>query len=167
MASEVCLIDKNAARAEAEAEDIRHAGIFLGNPLVTGTAGKDSLNASIDTNRTPKSLPPAPHFLSWPIFFRSTIIIKIIGSAFKNIFNCVGVNFYSKKNCFNCNFFNFFFLQSTGARSVALTDHARCVELSPLRSGQDSSVARTRFQLAWTTRVSAGPLGYTNLINRS
>ncbi|XP_063986220.1 L-lactate dehydrogenase-like [Diachasmimorpha longicaudata] len=38
MASEVCLIDKNAARAEAEAEDIRHAGIFLGNPLVTGTA---------------------------------------------------------------------------------------------------------------------------------
>ncbi|XP_044587976.1 L-lactate dehydrogenase-like [Cotesia glomerata] len=38
MASEVCLIDKNAVRAEAEAEDIRHAGIFLGNPLITGTA---------------------------------------------------------------------------------------------------------------------------------
>ncbi|XP_008551650.1 L-lactate dehydrogenase-like [Microplitis demolitor] len=37
MASEVCLIDKNAVRAEAEAEDIRHAGIFLGNPLITGT----------------------------------------------------------------------------------------------------------------------------------
>ncbi|KAK0180554.1 hypothetical protein PV327_002922 [Microctonus hyperodae] len=37
MASEVCLIDKNAARAEAEAEDIRHAGVFLGNPLVIGT----------------------------------------------------------------------------------------------------------------------------------
>lgn len=46
MASEVCLIDKNAGRAEAEAEDIRHAGIFLGNPLVTGTAGKDSQNFS-------------------------------------------------------------------------------------------------------------------------
>ncbi|XP_034952482.1 L-lactate dehydrogenase B-B chain-like isoform X2 [Chelonus insularis] len=38
MASEVCLIDKNAVRAEAEAEDIRHAGIFLGNPLIIGTS---------------------------------------------------------------------------------------------------------------------------------
>ncbi|XP_044014447.1 L-lactate dehydrogenase-like [Aphidius gifuensis] len=38
IASEVCLIDKNASRAKAEAEDIRHAGIFLGNPLVTGTS---------------------------------------------------------------------------------------------------------------------------------
>lgn len=43
IASEVCLIDKDASKAEAEAEDIRHAGVFLGNPLVTGTAG-DSIS---------------------------------------------------------------------------------------------------------------------------
>lgn len=39
IASEVCLIDKDSPMAEAEAEDIRQAGIFLGNPLVTGTSG--------------------------------------------------------------------------------------------------------------------------------
>lgn len=40
MASELCLFDKDGNKANAEAEDIRHAGIFLGNPLVTGTSGE-------------------------------------------------------------------------------------------------------------------------------
>lgn len=39
IASEVCLIDQNSGKASAEAEDIQHAGIFLGCPLVTGTSG--------------------------------------------------------------------------------------------------------------------------------
>lgn len=39
MASEICLVDKNKEKAEAEAEDIGHASIFLGNPLVIGTHG--------------------------------------------------------------------------------------------------------------------------------
>ncbi|KAH0946522.1 hypothetical protein HN011_008779 [Eciton burchellii] len=38
IASEVCLIDQNLDKAYAEAEDIQHAGIFLGCPLVTGTS---------------------------------------------------------------------------------------------------------------------------------
>ncbi|EZA51481.1 L-lactate dehydrogenase [Ooceraea biroi] len=38
IASEVCLIDQNLDRASAEAEDIQHAGIFLGCPLVTSTS---------------------------------------------------------------------------------------------------------------------------------
>ncbi|XP_043285766.1 L-lactate dehydrogenase A chain-like [Venturia canescens] len=38
IASEVCLIDKDSSMAEAEAEDIRHAGVFLGSPLVSGTS---------------------------------------------------------------------------------------------------------------------------------
>ncbi|XP_046734187.1 L-lactate dehydrogenase-like [Diprion similis] len=38
MASEVCLIDKDAEYAAAEAADIQHGGVFIGNPLVTGTA---------------------------------------------------------------------------------------------------------------------------------
>ncbi|CAL7935477.1 unnamed protein product [Xylocopa violacea] len=38
MASEVCLIDHNASKASAEAEDIQHVGVFLGCPLVTGTS---------------------------------------------------------------------------------------------------------------------------------
>ncbi|XP_048515552.1 L-lactate dehydrogenase-like [Athalia rosae] len=36
MASEVCLIDKDGEKAMAEAADIQHAGVFIGNPLVTG-----------------------------------------------------------------------------------------------------------------------------------
>lgn len=39
MASEVCLIDHDANKASAEAEDIQHVGFFLGCPLVTGTSG--------------------------------------------------------------------------------------------------------------------------------
>lgn len=39
IASEVCLIDQNLDKASAEAEDIQHAGIFLGCPLVIGTSG--------------------------------------------------------------------------------------------------------------------------------
>ncbi|KAK2585738.1 hypothetical protein KPH14_010349 [Odynerus spinipes] len=46
MASEVCLFDKDGNRACAEAEDIRHAGIFLGNPLVTGTSDVSMLKKS-------------------------------------------------------------------------------------------------------------------------
>ncbi|XP_043784030.1 L-lactate dehydrogenase A-like 6A [Apis laboriosa] len=38
MASEVCLIDHDANKASAEAEDIQHVGFFLGCPLVTGTS---------------------------------------------------------------------------------------------------------------------------------
>ncbi|KAG5324996.1 LDHA dehydrogenase, partial [Pseudoatta argentina] len=38
IASEVCLIDQNSDKASAEAEDIQHAGIFLGCPLVVGTS---------------------------------------------------------------------------------------------------------------------------------
>ncbi|XP_031827846.2 L-lactate dehydrogenase isoform X1 [Nomia melanderi] len=38
LASEVCLIDHDANKASAEAEDIQHAGVFLGSPLVTGTS---------------------------------------------------------------------------------------------------------------------------------
>ncbi|XP_024884031.1 L-lactate dehydrogenase-like [Temnothorax curvispinosus] len=38
IASEVCLIDQNLDKASAEAEDIQHAGIFLGCPLVIGTS---------------------------------------------------------------------------------------------------------------------------------
>ncbi|XP_017881405.1 L-lactate dehydrogenase-like [Ceratina calcarata] len=38
MASEVCLIDHDANKASAEAEDIQHVGVFLGCPLVTGTS---------------------------------------------------------------------------------------------------------------------------------
>nr|XP_046468991.1 L-lactate dehydrogenase-like [Neodiprion pinetum] len=38
MASEVCLVDKDAEYAAAEAADIQHGGVFIGNPLVTGTA---------------------------------------------------------------------------------------------------------------------------------
>lgn len=38
MASEVCLIDHDEKKATAEAEDIQHAGVFLGCPLVTGTS---------------------------------------------------------------------------------------------------------------------------------
>ncbi|XP_043469910.1 L-lactate dehydrogenase A chain-like isoform X1 [Leptopilina heterotoma] len=37
IASEIVLVDKNKEKVEAEAEDIRHASIFLGNPLVIGT----------------------------------------------------------------------------------------------------------------------------------
>jgi len=33
------LIDQNSDKASAEAEDIQHAGIFLGCPLVIGTSG--------------------------------------------------------------------------------------------------------------------------------
>lgn len=33
------MIDQNSDKAAAEAEDIRHAGVFLGCPLVTGTSG--------------------------------------------------------------------------------------------------------------------------------
>ncbi|XP_015182794.1 PREDICTED: L-lactate dehydrogenase-like [Polistes dominula] len=46
IASEVCLFDKDENRAMAEAEDIRHAGIFLGNPLVTGTSDVSMLQKS-------------------------------------------------------------------------------------------------------------------------
>ncbi|KAL2713254.1 L-lactate dehydrogenase [Vespula squamosa] len=46
MASEVCLFDKDANKAIAEAEDIQHAGIFLGNPLVTGTSDVSMLQKS-------------------------------------------------------------------------------------------------------------------------
>ncbi|XP_020290515.1 uncharacterized protein LOC109858050 [Pseudomyrmex gracilis] len=38
IASEICLIDQNAERASAEAEDVQHAGMFLGCPRVTGTS---------------------------------------------------------------------------------------------------------------------------------
>lgn len=38
IASEICLLDKEE-KVEAEAEDIRHASIFLGNPLVIGAKG--------------------------------------------------------------------------------------------------------------------------------
>ncbi|XP_053972183.1 L-lactate dehydrogenase-like [Hylaeus volcanicus] len=38
LASEVCLIDHDANKASAEAEDIQHVGVFLGSPLVTGTS---------------------------------------------------------------------------------------------------------------------------------
>ncbi|CAD1480411.1 unnamed protein product, partial [Heterotrigona itama] len=38
MASEICLIDHDANKASAEAEDIQHVGVFLGCPLVTGTS---------------------------------------------------------------------------------------------------------------------------------
>ncbi|EFN62192.1 L-lactate dehydrogenase [Camponotus floridanus] len=38
IASEVCLIDQNQDKASAEAEDIQHAGVFLGCPLVSGTS---------------------------------------------------------------------------------------------------------------------------------
>ncbi|KYM84495.1 L-lactate dehydrogenase A-like 6A [Atta colombica] len=38
IASEVCLIDQNSDKASAEAEDIQHASIFLGCPLVVGTS---------------------------------------------------------------------------------------------------------------------------------
>ncbi|KOX77690.1 L-lactate dehydrogenase [Melipona quadrifasciata] len=38
MASEVCLIDHDANKASAEAEDIQHVGVFLGCPLITGTS---------------------------------------------------------------------------------------------------------------------------------
>ncbi|EFN82343.1 L-lactate dehydrogenase [Harpegnathos saltator] len=38
IASEVCLIDQNLDKAAAEAEDIQHASMFLGCPLVTGTS---------------------------------------------------------------------------------------------------------------------------------
>ncbi|KAL6442802.1 hypothetical protein ACFW04_002695 [Cataglyphis niger] len=38
IASEVCLIDQNQDKASAEAEDIQHAGVFLGCPLVIGTS---------------------------------------------------------------------------------------------------------------------------------
>ncbi|KYQ59233.1 L-lactate dehydrogenase [Trachymyrmex zeteki] len=38
IASEICLIDQNSDKASAEAEDIQHAGIFLGCPLVVGTS---------------------------------------------------------------------------------------------------------------------------------
>ncbi|XP_076287370.1 L-lactate dehydrogenase A-like 6A [Lasioglossum baleicum] len=38
LASEVCLIDHDLEKASAEAEDIRHVGVFLGSPLVTGTS---------------------------------------------------------------------------------------------------------------------------------
>ncbi|KAF7382201.1 hypothetical protein HZH66_013633 [Vespula vulgaris] len=46
MASEVCLFDKDGNKASAEAEDIQHAGIFLGNPLVTGTSDVSMLQKS-------------------------------------------------------------------------------------------------------------------------
>lgn len=39
MASEVCLVDKKLEKAMAEAADIQHGGVFIGNPLVTGTDG--------------------------------------------------------------------------------------------------------------------------------
>ncbi|XP_076170832.1 uncharacterized protein LOC143148413 [Ptiloglossa arizonensis] len=38
LASEVCLIDHDANKASAEAEDIQHVGVFLGSPLITGTS---------------------------------------------------------------------------------------------------------------------------------
>lgn len=41
IASEVCLIDQNQDKASAEAEDIQHAGVFLGCPLVIGTSVMD------------------------------------------------------------------------------------------------------------------------------
>ncbi|XP_035727692.1 L-lactate dehydrogenase-like [Vespa mandarinia] len=46
MASEICLFDKDGSKASAEAEDIQHAGIFLGNPLVTGTSDVSMLQKS-------------------------------------------------------------------------------------------------------------------------
>ncbi|XP_015598303.1 L-lactate dehydrogenase [Cephus cinctus] len=46
MASEVCLIDKDLKKAMAEAEDIQHAGIFLGNPLVTGASDMSMVKES-------------------------------------------------------------------------------------------------------------------------
>lgn len=49
IASEVCLIDQNVDKASAEAEDIQHAGIFLGCPLVIGTSGIfDAENICLD-----------------------------------------------------------------------------------------------------------------------
>ncbi|XP_025072917.1 L-lactate dehydrogenase A chain-like [Pogonomyrmex barbatus] len=44
IASEVCLIDQNLDKASAEAEDIQHAGIFLGCPLVIGTSALQSIS---------------------------------------------------------------------------------------------------------------------------
>ncbi|KOC64077.1 L-lactate dehydrogenase [Habropoda laboriosa] len=46
MASEVCLIDHDANKASAEAEDIQHVGVFLGCPLVTGTSDFSMLQES-------------------------------------------------------------------------------------------------------------------------
>lgn len=57
MASEVCLIDHDANKASAEAEDIQHVGFFLGCPLVTGTSEistvKESAVVIICTPETP------------------------------------------------------------------------------------------------------------------
>ncbi|XP_023289680.1 L-lactate dehydrogenase A chain-like [Orussus abietinus] len=45
-ASEVCLVDKDKERARAEAEDIQHAGVFLGCPLVVGGSDISSVKDS-------------------------------------------------------------------------------------------------------------------------
>lgn len=40
LATELVLIDVNENLASAQAEDIRHAGAFLGNPKIIGTKGE-------------------------------------------------------------------------------------------------------------------------------
>ncbi|XP_034191224.1 L-lactate dehydrogenase [Osmia lignaria lignaria] len=56
LASEVWLIDSDANKASAEAEDIQHVGVFLGSPLVTGTSDfimvKESAVVIITTGET-------------------------------------------------------------------------------------------------------------------
>ncbi|XP_076761894.1 L-lactate dehydrogenase [Xylocopa sonorina] len=69
MASEVCLIDHNASKASAEAEDIQHVGVFLGCPLVTGTSEismvKESAVVIICTpERTPGETTNVKHSLN-------------------------------------------------------------------------------------------------------
>ncbi|XP_043518441.1 L-lactate dehydrogenase-like [Frieseomelitta varia] len=68
MASEVCLIDHDANKASAEAEDIQHVGVFLGCPLVTGTSEismvKESAVVIICTNEIePGEKPNVKHNL--------------------------------------------------------------------------------------------------------
>ncbi|XP_017759796.1 PREDICTED: L-lactate dehydrogenase-like [Eufriesea mexicana] len=68
MASEVCLIDHDANKASAEAEDIQHVGVFLGCPLVTGTSDfsmvKESAVVIICTREnTPGESPNVKHNL--------------------------------------------------------------------------------------------------------
>lgn len=44
IASELVLIDANESLARAEAQDISHAGAFLGNPSIYGTKGESQLS---------------------------------------------------------------------------------------------------------------------------